>query len=170
MPALRSHLVLLTACAVLAASSCGGSDAPDRRLITQSRAEALLRSVDRVEGGLAEGDCPRAGAGVDALRTRVQDLPEATDGRLVTNLTQWVDHLEARVLESCEAASEEPTAEPTPSATPEEPTETPSPSRTPDATPTPAPTPDEAETPDPTPEPEEQDPPDTGGTAPEDEG
>ncbi|MBA2515037.1 MAG: hypothetical protein H0V26_12050 [Solirubrobacterales bacterium] len=171
MLAPRPLLVLLSACAALASPACGGSDAEDRKLIVDSKAEALLRNVDRVAADLSDRDCVGATAEVNRLRTRVQDLPESTDGGLVTNLTQWVDHLEAQVPEDCQDI-EDPTPSATPTETPEEETATPSPSptETPDETPTPSATPDETTTPESTPDPGEAEEPDTGGASPEEEG
>ena len=168
-PVLRSLLLLAALATVLAA--CGGSETDDRKFVAQSRAESLLRTVDRVESDLGEGSCEAAGRAVGRLRTQVSELPESYDGALVSNLTQWVDHLDARVQEDCTDESE-----PEPSATPSEtPTETPSetPTPTPTETPTETPTPTPTETPSPTPTPTvpspAPEPPGTGGVSPGDE-
>ncbi|MBA2517053.1 MAG: hypothetical protein H0V22_07025 [Solirubrobacterales bacterium] len=167
----RPLLIVLAFGAALATPACGGSDADSRKLILESRSKVLLRNVDRVQAGLDNKDCTGATGEVNRLRSRVQDLPESTDGGLVTNLTQWVDHLEAQVRGDCQAP-EAPTPSATATATPEEetPTPSPTPTRTPDETPTPSATPDETPTPGSTPDPSATTGPDTGGVTPEGEG
>lgn len=169
----RPVLVVSLACSALAFTACGGSDAAERKLIAQSRADALVRSVDEIEVAITEGDCPAATAGVDPLRAQVERLPEATDDKLVANLAQWVDHLQERVPADCEAPAEEPTETPAPTEAPEEtPTPSPTPTETPDETATPAPTPDDTQTPAPTPTPGsgDSDGSGNGGASPEEEG
>jgi hypothetical protein len=145
-PVLRSLLLLIALTTALAA--CGTSKADERKFIAQSRAESLLRTVDRVESDLGDGSCNDAARDVSRLRSQVSDLPKSYDGKLIGNLTQWVDYLDTRVQEDCTASST-----PEPSATPSQtPTETPSatPTPTPTRTPTPTPTPTPTETPSPT--------------------
>lgn len=174
MPRPRTLLPLAVAVIALVPAACGGSDSSESRLIGQTRSQALLRSLDRVEGDVQGQHCVASRAEVDRLRAQVNDLPKRTDGGLVANLTQWVDHLEQRVPEDCQAAAE-PTPSPAETATPPEPTgtatSTPTPSATPDktATPTPTPTPGETATPTPTPAGGAQSP-DAGGASPQGDG
>lgn len=171
MPLPRQLLIALAVSAALAFTACGGSEGNERRLIAETRADAMLRGLDRIDADLADGDCPGAVTRINALRGQVERLPEATDGKLVNNLNEWVDHLEGRVDDDCQAAEEEPTASPSPTVTPEE-TPSPTPTATPDETPSPTATPDDTPEPEPEPEPEPGDSqgPDNGGSAPEDEG
>jgi len=169
---LLSPLLALVATAALTA--CGGSEADDRKFIAQSRAEGLERTLQRVEEDIAGDDCSDAQRSVARLRAQVADLPESYDGRLVTNLAQWVDHLDQRVPQDC-GADEEPTPEPAEEETPT-PTPTPDETPTPEATETPEATPTPAATPEPTPAPTQTpaspvEPPDEGGVeAPEENG
>lgn len=167
MPPPRPLLALLF-CAAFAAVGCGGSGTADRKLIAQSRADALVAGVDRVGSDIGDGDCPSANDELDKVRALVERLPKATDGRLVGNLTKWIDHLGSRIAEDCQAAEEE-TPSPTPTESPTQ-TSTPTPTETPDKTPTPTATPDETPTPEPTPDAGDGGAPDTGGAAPQDEG
>ena len=133
-------------------AGCGGSETDDRKFLAQSRAESLERTLERVETDIADDRCNAAQRGAARLRSQVADLPESYDGALVTNLTQWVDHLDQRIPEDCGKQEEEdrfPEDEETPSPTPTpdetatpEATETPQATATPQATPTvtPAPT------------------------------
>jgi hypothetical protein len=167
-PVLRFLVPVALLCATLAA--CGGEDTAPTKFIAKSRAETLLRSVDRVESDLSDGSCDAAAREVARLRTQVSDLPDSYDGALVSNLSQWVDHLDERVQQDCTDAGAEESPTPTPSETPtpdetatptptETPTETPTPTSTPSATPTATPT-----VPSPSPEPG-----DTGGVSPDDQ-
>ena len=151
---------------VALATACGGKETDEREFIAQSRAATLVRSVDRIEADLESGDCEQALSGVDRLRAQVGRLPDSYNGRLIANLTQWVDHLDSRVPQDCDAP------EPDATATPEETVE---PTPTPEETATPTPTPDETPEPDPTTTPvpipsPDPDPPDTGGVPPGDDG
>jgi cell division septation protein DedD len=174
MPPTRPLIALLALLPALAAAGCGASEEQERKLIAQSRSEALLKTVDRLEGDLEEGKCNAARRDVDRLRTQIGDLPERTSGRLVSNLSQWTDHIDGRLSTDCRRpepketptetpeATETPTAEPTETATPD-PTETPTPTPTdtPTATPTPAPTEPDAG---------DEEPPDVGGAPSDEEG
>lgn len=164
----RPSPLLRLAAAALAAlglAACGGSETDEREFIAPSRAEALERTLERVEGNLADSECDKAQAGVARLRSQVDDLPERSNGRLVSNLIQWVEHLDGQVPQDCQ--EEEPEETPTPVATPEE-EETPEETVTPEATETPAPTP--TATPVPTQPPASPlEPPDEGGAAAPDE-
>jgi cell division septation protein DedD len=165
---LRSFVLVAVLCATLTA--CGGEDTAPRKFIAQSRAESLLRSVDRIGSDLDEGKCDSAARAVARLRSQVSDLPESYDGALVSNLSQWVDHLDARVQQDCTDADAEESPTPAPSETPtpeetETPTPTPSPTETPSATPTPSPSPTATPTV-PSPSPESGG---TGGASPNDE-
>jgi hypothetical protein len=165
------RFVLLVALLAPVLAACGGSETDERKFIAQSRAETLLRSVDRVESDLGEGACEDAARGVGRLREQVSDLPESYDGALVSNLSQWIDYLDQRVVQDCTDAQEEETPTPTPSAT-ETPEETPTPeaTETPEETPTPEPSPEPTATPTPTVPSPAPEPPGTGGVSPGDEG
>lgn len=163
---LRSLVLVAVLASVLAA--CGGEETDARKFIAKSRAETLLRSVDRVQADLDDGSCDDAASDVERLRAQVGRLPSSYDGALISNLSQWVDHLDARVQQDCTApgAEETPTPAPSETPTPEEtatptpsPTETPTPTATPSPTATPTPT-----VPSPSPEPGG-----TGGVSPGDD-
>jgi hypothetical protein len=165
---LRSIVLVAVLCASLAA--CGGEDTPPRKFIAQSRAEALLRSVDRVGSNLDDGDCDGAARDVARLRSQVSDLPDSYDGALVSNLSQWVDHLDARVQQDCTDADAEESPTPAASETPTpEKTETPTPTPTPTETPSPTPTPSPSPTATPTAPSASPEPGGTGGVSPNDE-
>ena len=170
-PRLIRPLLVLLATGVLA--GCGASETDERQFIAQSRAEALERTLERVETDIADGKCNAAQRSAGRLRSQVADLPESYDGALVTNLTQWVDHLDQRIPEDCGEKEEEKEPEeeetPSPTPTPDE-TATPEPEATPEATPTPQATP--TATPVPTQPPASPvEPPDEGGVeGPEEDG
>jgi len=166
LPAVPRFLVLLAVLAPVA-TACGDSGTDDRRFIAQSRAENLLRTVDRVESDLGEGECEDASTDVGRLRTQVSELPESYDGALVSNLSQWVDYLDQRVQQDCLAAEASPTATPSPTEEPEE-TPTPEPSPEPTETATPEPSPEPTATPTPTVPSPAPEPPGTGGVSPGD--
>ncbi|HEX8104259.1 MAG TPA: hypothetical protein VF533_16705 [Solirubrobacteraceae bacterium] len=154
MPRLRPPrpllLATLASLAALLAAGCGSEGTPERKLIAQSKAQAMVKTIDRAESALADGRCDSAQNAVARLRRQAQELPESYDARLVANVSDWVDHLEQRVPEDCTDRAEEKkdddkkeTPTPTPTETPEEtetPTPTPTVTATPTATATPVPT------------------------------
>lgn len=171
MPRPRHLLALLP---VLLAASCGGSDTPSTKFVAQSRAADFQTTLDAVEQDLEGDRCDQAASGVARLRVQVDDWPSAYDGRLVSNVMQWIDRIEARLSTDCGDPEATPTPTPTSTETPEA---TPEPTETPEKTPTPTETPDETPEPTETPEPEVPDaiptppaeePPDTGGALPGD--
>ncbi len=170
MLARASRLFRLLPAALAAAvlAGCGGSETDETKFIAQSRAEAVERTLDRIERDIADGDCDRAQSGVARLRGQVENFPERYDGRLVANVTQWVDHLDQQVPVDCGEEEQEEDETPTPTATPEE-EETPEATVTPEATPTPVPT--RTATPAPTQTPASPvEPPNGGGAAPDEDG
>ena len=138
------------------AAGCGGQDNPE--LISETRSQALLASVDRIESACSDEDPATVRSAIAEAEAQVNELPGAVDDGLQDNLRAWLNHIEERADRDCEAEEEEtPTAEPTETPAP---TETPEP--TPEPTETPEPTPEPTETPEPTPEP----PPDDEGGVP----
>jgi outer membrane biosynthesis protein TonB len=160
MPALRALaprlLVAVVLCTGLA--SCG---AENKKLIAESRADALLRDLDRIERSVEADRCDTAQRQVNEAVVKVQALPRSTDRRLRNNLEEWYGQLAERIVAECGQE-----AEPTPTAT-ETPEETTTPEPTPTETETPEPTPTETQTPEPTPT---EQPPDDGGVSPPEEG
>jgi cell division septation protein DedD len=152
----RSPL-LAAALGALALAGCGSDD--DAALIPQDDAEQLSALVADAGDAAAAGECDRARRAVREAESELSGLPRRTDRALKENLRDWLQHLDGRIAEECEAAEPEETATPEPTAAPTE-TPTPEPTATPTETPTPEPTA--------TPEPTVTVDPDGGGTvAPE---
>ena len=161
-----SHRSPLPAVA-LVALALAGCGADDRALIPAADADQLNTLVSEAGDASAAGECDRARRVVSEAEQQLSGLPRRTDKRLKANLRQWLDHLDGRIAEECEAP--EPEKTPTPEPT-EEPTETPTaePTEEPTETPTATATPEPTVTVDPGTGglPEEQ--PGTGGVPPED--
>ena len=155
----RALLALVPALAVLAAG-CGQDDPS---LIPENRATALVETVDQIESACADEDAIAAQRQVDEARSQITELPRRVDEKLKQNMQDWLDRIERRIDNDCEAAPEE-TATPEPTETPA-PTETPTPTPTETPTPTPTPTPTATETPAPTETPGTEE---GGAPAPED--
>jgi hypothetical protein len=135
---------LLIAAGVSALLVGCGSD--DEKLIPQGNADQLSALVADAGESSAAGECDAAQQAVRDAEVQLAELPRATSRNLRQNLREWLEHLDRQIGEQCEAAPEEtatpePTVEetPTPEPTVEE-TPTPSPSPTPTATATPEPT------------------------------
>lgn len=165
---LRSPL-LAAALGALALAGCGSDNSA---LIPQQDADRLTTLVADAGDATAAGECDRARRAVSEAELQLSGLPRKTDQDLKANLGDWLQYLDGRIAEDCEAPEPEETAtpEPTPTPTPE-PTETPTP--TPTETPTPTATPEPTVTVDPgdgggTVPPEE--PPGSGGVPPGDDG
>jgi uncharacterized membrane-anchored protein len=141
-PPTRPLRLLLAVLLTALLPACGGSQTNDRQFIAKSRSATLVRSVDRIEADLQSKDCNGALASVARVRAQVARLPSSYNGRLIGNITQWIDYLDSRIPADCNK-----TAKPKASATPDE-TTTPTP--TPAETETPTPTPDKTATPEPT--------------------
>jgi outer membrane biosynthesis protein TonB len=163
----RSLLVAAGVSALLA--GCGSEN---ETLIPQSDADQLSSLVAEAGDASAAGECDAARRAVREAEQQLSGLPRRTDANLKENLRDWLDYLNRQIGDEC---SPEPEA--TPTATPTEtPTETPTPTPTPTETPTPTPTPTETPTPTPTVDPgtggEEgpEEPGDSGGVPPGDEG
>ncbi len=136
----RRRLLLAALCAAVL-GGCGQEDNP--RLIPSQDADALRASVSAIGTAIDDGECEKAEQGVEDTRRQVAELPPRVAKSLRANLTEWLDQIEERIPEDCEAQPEEtPTAEPeeTPTQEPEE-TPTPTPTETAEPTPTPTPTP-----------------------------
>jgi hypothetical protein len=160
--------LLAAALGALAFAGCGSGD--EAALIPQDDADQLIALVEDAGDAAAAGECDRARRAVAEAEAELGGLPRRTDRALKANLRDWLEHLDGRIAEECEAPAPEETATPEPTVAP---TETPSPEPTPTETPTPTPT----ATPEPTVTvdpgdgggvvpPEE--PPGTGGVPPED--
>jgi len=165
----RSPL-LAAALGALALAGCGSGD--DAALIPQDNADQLTALVGQAGDATAAGECDRARRAVSEAEAELSGLPRRTDRELKANLRDWLEHLDNRIAEECEAPEPEETATPEPTATATEaPTETPTPTPTPTPTEEPTVEPEPTVTVDPgdgggTVPPEE--PPGTGGVAPED--
>jgi hypothetical protein len=129
---LRSPL-LAAALGALALAGCGSDD--ESALIPQDDADQLSTLVAEAGDASAAGECDRALRAVSEAESELSGLPRQTSRQLKQNLREWLEHLDGRIAEECEADPEE-------TATPE-PTETPTaePTETPTETPTPTPTP-----------------------------
>src|SRR5918998_2190231 len=156
---MRFRCLLLAAVLCALVAGCGsGSDAA---LIPRDDADRLSTRV-AAAGGASDGcDCDAARRRVREAGQQIASLPRRTSRALKANLRDWLQHLDGRIAEECEAEPDEtPTPEPTETPTPEptetptpEPTETPTPTPTRTPTPTPTPTPPATPPPPPTPAP-----------------
>jgi N-acetylmuramoyl-L-alanine amidase len=161
----RSPL-LAAALGALALADCGSDDTA---LIPQDRADELTALVGEAGDASAAGECDTARRAVGDAQRELSGLPRRTDKQLKANLRDWLEHLDRRIAEECEAPPPEETATPEPTAAPTE-TPTPTPTPTPTETPAPTTTPEPTVTVDPGTggdEPPEE-PPGTGGVPPED--
>jgi outer membrane biosynthesis protein TonB len=159
----RSPL-LAAALGALALTGCG-SDSP--ALIPQEDADRLTALVGEAGDAAAAGECDTARRAVREAELQLSGLPRRTDRELKSNIRDWLQHLDGRIAEECEAPEPEETATPEPTAAP---TETPTPEPTPTETPTPTPEPTATVEPEPTPdEVPLEEPPSTGGVPPEDD-
>ena len=162
----RSPL-LAAALGALALAGCGSDD--DATLIPQGDADQLSALVADAGDAAAAGECDRARRAVSEAEAELSGLPRRTDRALKENLRDWLEHLDDRIAEECEAPEPEETATPEPT---EAPTETATPEPTPSPTETPAPT--ATAEPTVTVEPGDggtvppEEPPGTGGVPPED--
>ena len=138
----RSPLSLLAAAlGALALAGCGSDD--ESALIPQDDADQLSTLVADAADASAAGDCDRARRAVSEAEAELSGLPRQTSRRLKQNLREWLEHLDGRIAEECQAPEPEETATPEPTETPTaEPTETPTETPTPTATPTPTVTPE----------------------------
>jgi cell division septation protein DedD len=150
---LRSLLIVAGLCVLLLAGCGSQNDA----LIPREDAERLSTLVADAGRASDAGECDAARRAVTEAEQQLDGLPRKTSKKLKSNLRDWLDHLDGKIADECDAEPEE-TA--TPTATPEA-TETPAPTETPTPTETPAPT--ETPTPTVTPEPTATEDPGTGG-------
>jgi hypothetical protein len=117
---------------VAALAGCGQSN-PD--LIPQSNAQALVKTVESIQSACTDADRSEARAQIRLARRQLDQLPRAVSVRLKRNLEDWIDRIESRITEDCQA-EETATPEPTESAT-QAPTETPAATETATETATP---------------------------------
>jgi outer membrane biosynthesis protein TonB len=161
-------LLLGAVCALVVA--CGGSDDPG--LLSAGRADNLQQELDAVSDAVANGDCEAAESAVSDLEQEIEELPRATDDRLVERLREGASNLRGRALEECgEQTDTTPTETAPPTVTETTPTETTPTETTPtETTPTETTPPEEEPPPDEQPPPEQQPPPEeedpTGGATP----
>jgi outer membrane murein-binding lipoprotein Lpp len=166
---LRS-LLLAAALSALVLAGCGSEN---DALIPPEDADTLSTLVGEAGAASDAGECDAARRAVREAERQLDALPRQTSRRLKANLRDWLDYLDGKIADDCEAPPEEtatPTATPEATGTPTpEATETPTPEPTETPTPEPTETPTPTATPDPgtgdevTPE----EPPDTGGVPPE---
>jgi hypothetical protein len=168
---MRLRPLLIAGLGAFVLAGCG---AENDALIPPEDADRLSTLVADAGAASDAGECDTARRTVREAEQQLSALPSSTSRRLKRNLNDWLEHLGRQIDDECESAPEEtptptPTAEPTETATP-----TPAPTEEPTATPTPTAT----ATPEPTVTidpgtggggvPEE--PPDTGGVPPEEDG
>ena len=159
----RPLLVLGLLLAALPMAGCGSED-PE--LIPQNRASALTSTIDKISAACDDHDPDKAKAAIQAANQQVSELPRRVNANLKRNVRDWLDHIDDRIDQDCQADKEaSPTPTPTPTAT-ETATPTPTETSTPEPTETATPEPTETATPEPTVEP----PGDGGVLAPEDQG
>ncbi len=125
----RVSPTVLGALAVAALAGCGQSN-PD--LIPSSNAQALQQTADRIRAACTEADRSEARAQIRLAEREIDALPRRVDPKLKQNLRDWIEQIQGRIAEDCQAEEE-----PTPEATETEaaPTETPT-ETAPDPTPT----------------------------------
>ena len=126
---------------VAALAGCGQSN-PD--LIPSSNAQALAETADKIQAACTDADRSEARAQIRSAERQIDQLPRAVSAKLKRNLQDWVDRIQSRISDDCQA-EETPTPEPTEPQTPEAPetataTETPTETATPTATATETPT------------------------------
>jgi hypothetical protein len=168
---MRLRSLLLAGLSALVLAGCGSEN---DALIPPDDADTLSALVADAGAASDAGECDAARRAVREAGQQIDALPRQTSRRLKANLRDWLDYLDGKIADDCDAQPEA-----TPTATPEA-TETPTPEATETPTPeaTETPTPDPTETPAPTVTvdpgtgggglPEE--PPGTGGVSPEEDG
>jgi outer membrane biosynthesis protein TonB len=166
----RSLLLVAGLSALLA--GCGSEN---DALIPEEDAANLSTLVSEAGDASAAGECDAAQRAVREAEQQLSGLPRKTDKALKANLREWLEYLNGKIGDECEAEPEEtPTVEPTETPTPTvEPTETPTPTVEPTETPTPTVEPTETPTEDPGTGGEEgppEEPPGSGGVPPEEDG
>ena len=154
---MRRLPLLVLVVAVLA--GCGQSN-PD--LIPASNAQALAETADKIQAACTDADRSEARAQIRSAERQLDQLPRTVDAKLKQNLQDWIDRIQGRIGDDCQA-EETPTPEPTETETPEAtetatetptatetateaPTETATPTATATEAPTEAPTEPPAET------------------------
>jgi|SRR5688572_10446082 hypothetical protein len=167
---LRSQLIA-AGLSVFVLAGCGSQN---DALIPPEDADTLSGLVADAGQASDAGECDSARRAVREAERQLDALPSTTSRRLKRRLNEWLAYLDGEIAKECETAAEEtPTATPTPEDTPTAtPTATPTEEPTATATPTPSATPEPTVTVDPGTGggglPEE--PPDTGGVSPEEDG
>src|SRR5918997_1378492 len=143
---MRLRSLLLAA--VLSALVLAGCGSENDALIPPEDADTLSTLVGDAGASASAGDCDAARRSVREAERQLDALPRQTSRRLKANLRDWLEHLDGKIADDCEA---EPEETPTPTATPEATeTPTPEPTETPTPEPTETPTPEPTETPEPT--------------------
>jgi predicted small lipoprotein YifL len=140
---LRRTLLLLALPAALI--GCG---ADNPRFIPPADADALTQRIEEADQAASAGECDEAATALRSARRQVDALDDAGDvaKSLIRNLKQWINALEDRLGDGCEAKETpepSPTPEPTVTAAPTVvPTPTAAPTTAPSPTPTPTPPPE----------------------------
>jgi hypothetical protein len=143
---LRSLLIAVGVSALVLAG-CGSKN---EALIPPNDADRLSTLVADAGEAADAGECDAARRSVREAEQQLDGLPSKTSRRLKRNLRDWLDHLDGKIADECSAEPEKTptptatatataTAEPTETATPE-PTETPTATPEPTKTATPEPT------------------------------
>jgi hypothetical protein len=99
---------------VAALAGCGSSN-PE--LIPQSNAQALSDTADKIQAACTDADRSEARAQVRSAERQLDQLPRAVDAKLKKNLQDWIDRIQSRITQDCQA-EETPTPEPTETETP----------------------------------------------------
>jgi predicted small lipoprotein YifL len=129
--------MLLLVLVVAALAGCGQSN-PD--LIPESNAQALAATADKIQSACTDADRSEARAQIRSAERQIDQLPRTVDSKLKRNLQDWVERIQSRIGDDCQA-EETPTPEATETETPEATetataTETPAETETPTETPT----------------------------------
>jgi outer membrane biosynthesis protein TonB len=125
---------------VLVLAGLAGCGKTNQALLPPANADALKATADRIQAACDSHDRSTARDEIRNAEREIKELPAQVSNRLVTNLQEWVDHIQSRLSDDCRAQ-----ATPTPT-----PSQTPTPTGTPTQTPTPTPTKTETPTPTPT--------------------
>ena len=142
----RSPLVAAAVSLLLVLAGCGSDN---QALIPQDDADQLTALVSEAGNASADGECDRARRAVREAELQLPGLPRKTDRRLKANLRDWLDYLDSRIADECEAPQEEETPTPTPTEEAATPTPTPEPTETATEVPTETATPEPTATVDP---------------------
>src|SRR5918997_98253 len=109
---LRS-LLLAAALSALVLAGCGSEN---DALIPAEDADTLSALVADAGAASEAGECDAARRSVREAEQQLDALPRQTSRRLKGNLRDWLDHLDRKIADDCEAQPEE-TQTPAPTAT-----------------------------------------------------